>query len=195
MEFRGLHDMRQGYANGKLVQITPGYPLGLSPVGSQQKATVSGNSLKDFMAQQKDDSQSYQMDVYINYCVKTGTSPGPNLPPIKRPPFMPKPAALLNDENNLVIFNIETQTWMKNDQALQFQALHGTASQKNSANDDSLSPGAAAVLSVAATLACVAVTTCLDMFIRKGRAQDPVPTDAWLGANQAMVQFQQEQIV
>uniref|UniRef100_A0A2C9KAA2 MACPF domain-containing protein n=1 Tax=Biomphalaria glabrata TaxID=6526 RepID=A0A2C9KAA2_BIOGL len=174
---------------GGFFSCKSGNPLaadGVSPVGSQQKAAGAENSLKAFMAQQKDDSQSYPMrcsegysqhlatvDVgcSINYCVKTGALSGPNLPPVKRPPFMPKPAALLDDENNLVIFNIETQTWMKNDQALQFQALHGTASQKNSANDDSLSPGAAAGISVAATLACVAVTTFLVMFIRKRRAQ------------------------
>ncbi|KAK6993904.1 macrophage-expressed 1 protein [Biomphalaria glabrata] len=174
---------------GGFFSCKSGNPLavnGVSPVGSQQKATVSGNSLKAFMAQQNDDSQSYPMrcsegysqhlatvDVgcSINYCVKTGALSGPNLPPIKRPPFMPKPAALMDDENSLVIFNIETQTWMKNDQALQFQALHATASQKNSANDDSLSPGAAAGISVGATLACVAVTTFLVMLIRKRRAQ------------------------
>ncbi|KAH9492027.1 Macrophage-expressed protein 1 protein [Bulinus truncatus] len=87
------------------------------PVGTDAK-----NSLRSYLEKLSDASSAYMMgcpegysqhlatvDVgcSINYCVKTGALNIQQLPPIKRPPFMAKPAFVSKDD--LVIFDPDTQ--------------------------------------------------------------------------------------
>ncbi|KAH9492031.1 Macrophage-expressed protein 1 protein [Bulinus truncatus] len=164
-----------------------GNPLavkGMNPVGLKENS-YSQNSLKSFMAKQSDPFTAYpmrcpegysqhlvtvDMGCSINYCVKTGALSGPNLPPVKRPPFMSKPATLIDDEDNLVMFDMDSQIWMKNEKAHAFQTVQAGSSPKENSNEG-LSPASAAGISVGATLACVAIATVVIMGIKKHRAR------------------------
>ncbi|KAH9492028.1 Macrophage-expressed protein 1 protein [Bulinus truncatus] len=129
----------------------------LATRASYPSSTDAKKSLRSYLENQNDASVAYTMgcpegysqhlvtvDVgcSINYCVKTGALNAQKLPPIKRPPFMAKPAFFSKDD--FVIFNPDTQVWMKNEQARQFQSQQPT------------SIGAAAGLSVGTSLANVA---------------------------------------
>ncbi|KAK3803718.1 hypothetical protein RRG08_047682 [Elysia crispata] len=53
----------------------------------------------------------------FHYCLESGALTGPSLPAISRPPFMMKPVVPMEDDPNVkddvVVFNMDTQTWMK----------------------------------------------------------------------------------
>ncbi|KAH9492036.1 Macrophage-expressed protein 1 protein [Bulinus truncatus] len=111
------------------------------------------------------------MGCSIYYCVKSGFMSGSKLPAIRRPPFSVKPSSFNDDKDNLVIFNTDTQTWMKNDQALQFKNLHSVSTSPEDQNNDGLSSGAVAGISIAATLLCVVAATVVFVGIRKIRTK------------------------
>lgn len=179
---------------GGFFSCDSGNPLaseGVHPVGLKVQAKPK-NSLKSFMEQQNGAGGSYPMrcpegysqhmatvDVgcSIHYCVLTGALSGPNLPPIKRPPFLIKPPTLLDHENSMVMFNTETQTWIKNEKAVQFQQTLREANvppqDRNSPgqNKNSMSAGTAAGISVGATLAAVILATIILVLIQRRRSR------------------------
>ncbi|KAH9492026.1 Macrophage-expressed protein 1 protein [Bulinus truncatus] len=164
-----------------------GNPLaadGVSPVGLEAKSSTL-NSLKSFMARQSDPSTTYpmrcpegysqhlatvDMGCSVNYCVKSGALTGPNLPPVKRPPFMSKPTTVIDYGDKLFVFDINTQGWIKNDKTHALQTLQA-AFLENKNSKDGLSPGAAAGISVGVTLVCVAVAHVVIFAIRRHRAR------------------------
>ncbi|RUS70817.1 hypothetical protein EGW08_021424, partial [Elysia chlorotica] len=60
----------------------------------------------------------------IYYCLESGALYGPTIPDVSRPPFMPKPVLPMDDDPNVkddvVVFNMDTQTWMKDLDAILF---------------------------------------------------------------------------
>ncbi|XP_076447340.1 macrophage-expressed gene 1 protein-like [Babylonia areolata] len=105
----------------------------------------------------------------INYCVLTGSMAGPVLPPVKRPPFMDAPPLAAPSSDNLVVFDPSGPTWKRNDEAEKM--LETQTSRTPSPSDDtvSLSPGAAAGISVGATLGCVVLATLAVLAVRAKR--------------------------
>ncbi|XP_059156142.1 macrophage-expressed gene 1 protein-like [Physella acuta] len=172
-----------------------GNPLslpGVRPVGSKLKAAAPPtNSLQAFM-QANDVASSYPVrcpegysqhlatiDVgcAINYCVLTGALSGPALPPVKRPPFMSKPLIPLEDPNNLVMFNMETQTWIKNEkavklqQSLQYAVTDSPSKSSDKSGRGGMANGTVAGISVGVTLACVLVSTLIFVAVKKRRSR------------------------
>lgn len=121
----------------------------------------------------------------INYCVQTGSMAGPVLPPIKRPPFVPAPPVSAPPSDNLVIFDPATNTWKRNADAIAMMQLTPAAS-KGSALDNTdtdyngeptssastVTPGAAAGIAIAATLACVVLATVAVIAVRRRRRRN-----------------------
>jgi hypothetical protein len=108
----------------------------------------------------------------IHYCVQTGALSAPNIPPVKRPPFMPKPAVIMGEGEHEVMVNYKAKTWTKNETMHQLQAKFMATSMdsgKNSAKE--MSPGAVAGISVGATLASVAITTLIVVMVRRRQAK------------------------
>ncbi|BFZ08576.1 hypothetical protein BsWGS_11613 [Bradybaena similaris] len=117
---------------GGFFSCKSGNPLaagGVHPEGSN-KAT---HSLKSFMHRNGNwpskcpDGYSQHlatddMGCSIHYCVQTGALSGPALPLIKRPPFMKKPAVLLQQNDNLAMFNMSKGVWMKNEKEEEFES-------------------------------------------------------------------------
>ncbi|XP_055882083.1 macrophage-expressed gene 1 protein-like [Biomphalaria glabrata] len=132
------------------------------------------NSLKVFMAGKVDASEHYPMrcpegysqhlatvdeGCSIHYCIQAGTLAGPNLPPIRRPPYMTRPASQIENEYNLFIFDPETQTWRKNNKAYNNEVVAG------------LTPGIIAVITVCAAVASAAVVAVIILGVKLRRAR------------------------
>uniref|UniRef100_A0A2C9KLA9 MACPF domain-containing protein n=1 Tax=Biomphalaria glabrata TaxID=6526 RepID=A0A2C9KLA9_BIOGL len=124
------------------------------------------NELQSNMSQNIDGSTSYPMrcpDGYsqhlatidsgcsINFCAKTGSMTKTPLPPIRRPPFMPKPDAIYNYEEKYV-FNPQTLVWMKNEKATYYEETNNiTVNAINDANSKTLK-GSSAVTKYTVTV-------------------------------------------
>uniref|UniRef100_A0A0B7B0Q7 receptor protein-tyrosine kinase n=1 Tax=Arion vulgaris TaxID=1028688 RepID=A0A0B7B0Q7_9EUPU len=180
---------------GGFFSCKSGNPLaaeGVKPVGSNGGKAAAPNSLRVFMAANTDPSvwPSRCPDGYsqhlatddlgcsIHYCVQTGALSAPNLPPIKRPPFMTKPAVRIEHEDDQVMFDLESQTWVKNEKAQQFQSTLKASALTLGSNvnvEKEMSPGVAAGISVGATLACVAIATLIFVVVRRRQARRQGP--------------------
>ncbi|KAK3795931.1 hypothetical protein RRG08_018315 [Elysia crispata] len=57
------------------------------------------------------------MGCAVHYCAESGALSGPTLPPVKRPPFMLKPAMPMESAETFVMYDMKTQTWMMGQQA------------------------------------------------------------------------------
>ncbi|GFO45023.1 reverse transcriptase [Plakobranchus ocellatus] len=163
-----------------------GNPLasaGVHPVGSNggdgKLKAPAPNSLQSFMARTSGPESwpsrcpdgysqhlaTQDMGCAIHYCVESGALSGPYLPPVKRPPFMQKPDTELDHKDNLVMFDMDTQMWMKNEKAREFlkhmKQEPGFKSSLGEENDGSsgISAGAASGISIACTLALVGLST------------------------------------
>ncbi|BFZ08575.1 hypothetical protein BsWGS_11615 [Bradybaena similaris] len=176
---------------GGFFSCKSGNPLaadGVHPVGSKKVAAT--NSLKSFMERNGNSWPSKCPDGYsqhlatddmgcsIHYCVQTGALSGPALPPVKRPPFMNKPAVLLEQDDNLVMFNAETGVWMKNEKAKVFQStlINAAPSRQESSNTvKDMSPGVAAAISVCATLGCIGFATVIIVVVRRRHSKQRGP--------------------
>ncbi|KAK3704668.1 hypothetical protein RRG08_064263, partial [Elysia crispata] len=82
----------------------------------------------------------------IYYCVVSWKLSGSALPPLRRPPFMMKPAVpIVEDDrkpnNTLVMVDMEAETWMQNQEALNLQQ---GITEGQSGHTQGLTPGAAA---------------------------------------------------
>ncbi|CAG5120709.1 unnamed protein product [Candidula unifasciata] len=173
---------------GGFFSCKSGNPLaaeGAHPVGAKKAAVA--NTLRSFMENSENSWPSKCPEGYsqhiatddmgcsIHYCVQTGALSGPALPPVKRPPFMKKPATFL-EQDNLLIFNEETKTWMKNERAKAFQStLIAEPSKQNNNSGKEMSPGVAAAISVAATLGCIGIATLIIVMIRKRKSNQQGP--------------------
>ncbi|KAK6993903.1 macrophage-expressed 1 protein [Biomphalaria glabrata] len=152
----------------------------LNSVGFHENLAAE-NSLKVFMAGKDDASEHYPMrcpegysqhlatvdeGCSIHYCVLSGVLSGPNLPPIKRPPYMTRPASLIENEYNLFIFDPESQTWRKNSKAY--------SEDDSSTHVDvvaGLSPGIIAVITVCAAVASAAMVAVIVLGVKLRRAR------------------------
>ncbi|KAK0044625.1 macrophage-expressed 1 protein-like isoform X1 [Biomphalaria pfeifferi] len=145
----------------------------LNSVGFHENLAAK-NSLKVFMAGKVDASEHYPMrcpegysqhlatvdeGCSIHYCIQAGTLAGPNLPPIRRPPYMTRPASQIENEYNLFIFDPETQTWRKNNKAYNNEVVVG------------LTPGIIAVITVCAAVASAGVVAVIILGVKLRRAR------------------------
>lgn len=165
---------------GGFYSCKSGNPLaapGVHPVGARNKSEAP-NSLRSFMAKNEEFNswpsgcpEGYSQHIAtddlgcaIHYCVQTGALSGPALPPIKRPPFMLKPATLIEHPENLLMFNMETNEWKKDSEANMFLKL-------NKASYKQMSPGVAAAISIVATVACAVIAAVIYVIIRRRQAR------------------------
>ncbi|KAK3758574.1 hypothetical protein RRG08_064264, partial [Elysia crispata] len=86
------------------------------------------------------------MGCEIYYCVVSWKLSASALPPLRRPPFMMKPAVpIVEDDrkpnNTLVMVDMEAETWMQNQEALNLQQ---GITEGQSGHTQGLTPGAAA---------------------------------------------------
>ncbi|KAK3752245.1 hypothetical protein RRG08_064266 [Elysia crispata] len=107
----------------------------------------------------------------IYYCVVSWKLSGSALPPLRRPPFMMKPAVpIVEDDrkpnNTLVMVDMEAETWMQNQEALNLQQ---GITEGQSGHPQGLSPGAAAAIAIVCTL--VGVVALLAGFVLFKRYQ------------------------
>ncbi|XP_059156146.1 macrophage-expressed gene 1 protein-like [Physella acuta] len=171
-----------------------GNPLALDssrPVGAKLKASPP-NSLKSFFSQNGGSASAPQKcpigysqhlltvedGCSVYYCIQTGLLAGPNLPPVKRPPFMKKPPIIV-DQDNMFMFDPATQTWMKDEKAKEFQRslqVKETVFQESSTVSyrESVSPGVTAGIAVGGTVGCLLIASVLTLLLyrRHSRRRD-----------------------
>ncbi|XP_059156143.1 macrophage-expressed gene 1 protein-like [Physella acuta] len=108
--------------------------LGISPRGGANQRQPPPNSLKDFIFRHRG-SEAYPQKCptgysqhlltvedgcSVYYCIQTGYLAGPNLPPLKRPPFMKKPPIIVDKENASVL-DPATRTWTNDEKAKEIE--------------------------------------------------------------------------
>lgn len=118
----------------------------------------------------------------VHYCILSGFLSGPLTPPVKRPPYIDPPSVPAVAEDNLLMFDLNSQTWLKNEKAREYQTVLMTKLNVASPEEaemklsqttggSGLSVGAAAGISVAVTLACVAVATVVVVVVQRRRSK------------------------
>ncbi|KAK3795933.1 hypothetical protein RRG08_018316 [Elysia crispata] len=120
-----------------------------NPLASGQKKCPAGFSKQ---------LATVNMGCEIYYCVALWKLNGSALPPLRRPPFMMKPAVpIVEDDrkpnNTLVMVDMEAETWMQNQEAINLQQ---GITEGQSGHSQGLSPGAAAAIAIVCTLVGIA---------------------------------------
>ncbi|CAL1539271.1 unnamed protein product [Lymnaea stagnalis] len=170
---------------GGFYSCQSGNPLavgGVQPVGEKLRVQAS-NSLKTFMGSHVGDESlpqkcpngysqhlvTMEMGCAVHFCARTNSLSGPMLPPIKRPPFTNKPASPVDNEHNMVMFNVESQTWVKDENIKQqeLKAAEATMTSSTKQQHREISPAAAAVIATCGTVGCVAIATLISLVIYK----------------------------
>jgi hypothetical protein len=178
---------------GGFFSCMTGNPLaadGVSPVGLNENKEPAPNSLRAFMEVQSGPGNypsrcpegysqhlaTNDLGCSIHYCVKTGALSGPNIPPIKRPPFVSEPALLMEEQDELVMFNYVTQMWVKNEKAKEMQdKLRNDPTDSGGNSGSEITPGVSAAISVCSTLVVVAIVSLIIEVSRRRRAHRESP--------------------
>lgn len=94
------------------------------------------------------------MGCAIHYCAESKALGGPNLPPVKRPPFMLKPEVPMMSVESYVMYNVETKTWTEGQKAEEMYEAAPLAGASTSGEGNGVSATHATALTVV-TLVCI----------------------------------------
>lgn len=115
----------------------------------------------------------------VRYCVRSGDMDTPEIPPVKRPPFCKRPPSQGGNSVETVMFDVETQTWYKNDEVIEQQLKKASAprssGQKGNGGDasdgnDSLSAASYVGIAIGAVVGLVALTAMVTIAIKRRSA-------------------------
>ena len=122
----------------------------------------------------------------INYCVQSGALSPKGLPKVKRPPFMQLPHDMYLLEEPEFVFNDDGSVWtsMADAQTLfahdfTTESVNGDQKRMVPVKSASLSPGAAAGIGIAATLAAVLMVVVAIAAYRRRQSRLYKETDPW----------------